>query len=41
MAYPQYIMNRHMFRYSHDERDLRFDGFFDCLGCLVPGDIDG
>lgn len=41
MAYPQYIMNRHMLSYSHDERDFRFDGFFDCLGGLVSGDVDG
>lgn len=29
-----------MLCYSHDERDLRFNGFFNCLGGLVSGDVD-
>lgn len=40
MAYPQDIMNRDMLSYSNNERDLRFDSFFDCPSGLVSGDVD-
>ena len=34
-------MNRDVLGHSHDEGNLRLDGFFNCLGRLVPWNVDG
>jgi hypothetical protein len=40
-SYTKNIMDRNMFRNSNNKRNLRFDGFLDCLGRLCAWDIDG
>lgn len=39
-SYPKDIVDRHMFRHSYDEWDLRFNGLFNSFGSLVSRDID-
>lgn len=38
--YSENVMDRHMLRYSDDERNLSFNGLFNRLCCLVPRYID-